>query len=225
LVLCAGGVCAESFSTGEFDAPGRPSPGSSNERQKIKVFWFFSSEKNKDPVLSRKTEALGSHFLVFAGVFGCPGWRGAGRMLTGRRGSPMANLEKDIAEEIVRAGGPTAARLGLRFDRVVMSVLGDLRCFVEGMAPPGATVVVAISAPIRRPAKTCGDLKPQLSVLLRAGVTQRDQVAVVHGNAVRMRLLKHPSGRALPLIGFVHTAAVEPACLLDLAERWLGAQG
>jgi hypothetical protein len=24
----------------------RPSPGSSNRRQKIKVFWFFSSEKN-----------------------------------------------------------------------------------------------------------------------------------------------------------------------------------
>jgi hypothetical protein len=25
----------------------RPDPGSSNRRQKVKVFWFFSSEKNR----------------------------------------------------------------------------------------------------------------------------------------------------------------------------------
>jgi hypothetical protein len=32
----------------------RPSPGSSNRRQKAKVFWFFSSEKNKTLLFLKK---------------------------------------------------------------------------------------------------------------------------------------------------------------------------
>jgi hypothetical protein len=41
----------------------RPNPGSSIRRQEIKVFWFFSSEKNKFLLLSSEKEAKRLLFL------------------------------------------------------------------------------------------------------------------------------------------------------------------
>ena len=136
----------------------------------------------------------------------------------------MANSEKAIADDILRANGLGASKLWLRFDPVGGRILGDLRSFVETAAPKGVTVLVTLSAPIRSPAKTVDDLKREISALLSAGGRRGDQSATVHGNNVRMRLLEHSSSRTPKLIGFVHNPDSAPKPLLDLAEQWLRAQ-
>ena len=135
----------------------------------------------------------------------------------------MANVERELADEILRASGLSASKLGLRFDRVVVRVLGDLRSFAEAATPRGVTVLVAVSAPIRLPAKTVGELKRDISALVSAGTPGGDHSATVHGNSVLMRLLAHSSSRTPKLIGFVHNPDSAPTPLLDLAERWLRA--
>ena len=136
----------------------------------------------------------------------------------------MANVEKEIATEILKASGSSAARLGLRFDRVVGRVLGDLRAFAGGAAPADRTVLVTISAPIRLPARTVEALKQEIQAQLAAGRVGEDRCATVHGNEVRVRLTQPTPGRGARLIGFVHNPDSEPKRLLDLAERWLRAE-
>ena len=136
----------------------------------------------------------------------------------------LANIEKEIADAILSANGLSASKLGLRFDRVVVRVFGDLRSFAEAATPEGVTVLVTISAPIRLPAKTVNELKREIGAGLSADIPHGDQSATFHGNAVRMRLLEHSSNGTPKLIGFVHNPDSDPRRLLDLAERWLRAQ-
>ena len=136
----------------------------------------------------------------------------------------MSNIEKDFAGKILSAGGLRAAALGLRFDKVVVRVLGGLRAFAEARAPAGVTVLVTITAPIRLPARTAEDLEGEISALLAAGRRQGDHSASVRGNSVSIRLVEHGRGPAPKLIGFVHNPTSAATALLNLAEHWLRAQ-
>lgn len=137
----------------------------------------------------------------------------------------MGNIEKDIAERILSASGLRAAALGLRFDRVVVRVLGDLRAFAEARTPAGAAVVVSITAPIRLPARTVEDIEDAIASLLVAGGRQGDLSASFRGNGVRLRLVEQAGDGAPRLIGFVHNPGSSAEALLDLAEHWLRARG
>jgi hypothetical protein len=130
-------------------------------------------------------------------------------------------LDRAIAEQIVNAGGETVSRLGLRFDRVVMRVLDDLRRFAEGKTPAGASVILTLTAPIRMPAKTISALELEIEALLRAGLGDRDRIAEVCSNAVRLRLVEHAPTRDHRLVGFVHNRDSDARHLVDLAEQWL----
>jgi hypothetical protein len=136
----------------------------------------------------------------------------------------LANTEREIADKTLSGSGLSAARLGLRFDRVVVRVLGELRSFAEGATPGGVTILVTISAPIRLPAKTVEDLKREIGALQSVGAPHADHSAMVQGNHVRMRTVRQSSRPALALIGFVHNPTSAPELLLDLAEQWLHAQ-
>jgi len=133
----------------------------------------------------------------------------------------LANREKDIAEEILQAEGLSASRLGLRFDRVVGRVLGDLRTYVDGAAPEGVAVVVTITAPIRLPAKTVEILRRRIGDLVASERPAGDPSVIVHENRVSLRRVKGPAAGRPSLVGFVHNPGVAPGRLLDLAERWL----
>jgi hypothetical protein len=133
----------------------------------------------------------------------------------------VANLEKDIAEQVLAASGLSPVKLGLRFDRVVGRVLGDLRAFSEGTEPHGVTVLVTLTAPIRLPARTVEALRVRIGALLAAGATSQDEADTIHGNQVRLRLVNHAASRPPKLVGFVHNPDSDPGRLLDLAERWL----
>jgi hypothetical protein len=136
----------------------------------------------------------------------------------------LAVAEKELALKILRAGGTSPAKLGLRFDRVVIGVLGDLRSFVEVATPETLSVLVTISAPIRLPAKTVSDLKTNITARLAAGSRQADSSIILHGNSIRIRLLERSAKVRTRLIGFVHNPGTAAERLLDLAEDWLRAQ-
>ena len=128
----------------------------------------------------------------------------------------------DIAEQILRANSLRASGLGLRFDRVALSLLADLRAFAEAAAPAGVTVLATVTAPIRLPARTVAELKREIGELLFAGSPREDWCGVVHGNAIRLRPLAIEAD--LKFVGFVHNPSSPSAALLDLAERWLREQ-
>jgi hypothetical protein len=133
----------------------------------------------------------------------------------------LTNGKIQIAEELVRASGLSPLKLGLRFDRVVVTVLDRLTHFAEVVAPAGLSVLVTISAPIRQPAKTVRALQQEIQALLSAKISGPEQSAVVHGNDVKMRLVQRSDDQAPPLIGFVHNPGTSGKQLLDLAEEWL----
>jgi hypothetical protein len=130
-------------------------------------------------------------------------------------------LDRQLAEEIIEASGLTTTRLGLRFDRVVVRILTDLRRFADGATPAGLTVLLTLTAPIRTPAKTAGALEQEIGALLVDGAVGADRSATLYGNGVRLRLIRSASRRKL--IGFVHNPDSDATHLLDLAEHWLSA--
>ena len=130
----------------------------------------------------------------------------------------MTSIDKDIADQILRANGLRAAGLGLRFDRVAQSVLGELRAFVEDAAALEVSVLMTLTAPIRLPALTVGELKREIGGRLATPVAGEDHMLTVQGNAVRLRLLADCPGPAF--VGFVHNPSSPSARLLDLAEQW-----
>src|SRR5690349_18377388 len=130
-------------------------------------------------------------------------------------------MDRGIAEEIARAGGTSVSKLGLRFDRVVVRILGDLTRFTERAAPANLCILITISAPIRLPARTERVLEQEIDALLAGRMVSTGQAANVHGNKVRLRLVDSPSKRPQKLIGFVHNPDIDAKTLLDLAEQWL----
>jgi hypothetical protein len=136
----------------------------------------------------------------------------------------LANIEKDLALAILREAGLSPSKPGLRFDRVVVGVLAELRSFVEAATPGGRAILVTLSAPVRLPARTVEDLKAGITALVAAGTRRADSSAIVHGNSVRLRLLEISAKAPTRLIGFVHHPRSAPEPLLDLAEQWLRAR-
>jgi hypothetical protein len=107
---------------------------------------------------------------------------------------------------------------GLRFDKVAIGVVERLRDAVGDAVPDGTTVVVTITAPIRLPGKTTAALEGKIRTLLGQKTSGRDVKAIVHGNRVRIRVVRRASRRAPTLVGFVHNPDVDPLPLLDSAS-------
>ena len=140
----------------------------------------------------------------------------------------MADIDRKIAEAILGAQGLRPAAMGLRFDRVAVSVLGEMRAFVEGAAPAGVVVLATLTAPIRLPARTAEALTGQIGALLARPAAGGDLSLSVHGNAARLRLVGTPAGVVLPgsgFVGFVHNPSAPADRLLDLAEAWVRGLG
>ena len=135
----------------------------------------------------------------------------------------VSTPERQVAEQIARSGGVTVAKLGLRFDRVVIRLLRGLARFAEGATPAGTTVLVTVTAPIRSPSKTAAALEREIAALVSGGGGGVDRRATLCGNEVQLRLIEHSSRAAHKLIGLVHNPDVPAARLLDLAAAWLSA--
>jgi hypothetical protein len=87
--------------------------------------------------------------------------------------------------------------------------------------PDGLTVLLTITAPIRLPSKTAASLADKIRNLLGRKSGGRDEKDTIHGNDVQIRLLKHTSGRAPKMIGFVHNSDSDPLLLLNMTSELL----
>jgi hypothetical protein len=119
------------------------------------------------------------------------------------------------------AGQTTTAKPHLRFDKVATRLLERLRTTLGDLVPDGATVVLTVTAPIRVAAKTAAALEDRICTLLARRSSSRGDHATIHGNRVRIRLLRNQSARAPKMIGFVHNADSDPVLLLDMTRELL----
>ncbi len=119
------------------------------------------------------------------------------------------------------AGKGDAAGPRLRFDKVVIRLMDRLQANLGEVVADGMTVLLTITAPIRLPSKTAALLEEKIRTLLARGTLGRDERDTIHGNGVRIRLLRDESARAPKLIGFVHNSDSDPVVLLNMTGEWL----
>ncbi len=117
--------------------------------------------------------------------------------------------------------GPNAAKPHLRFDKVATRMIEGLRASLGQTVPDGMTVLLTITAPICLASKTAGALEAKIQTLINTKTPRRDVKDTIHGNHVQIRHLKHRSGHAPRLIGFVHNPDTDPLLLLNMTEDLL----
>ena len=118
-------------------------------------------------------------------------------------------------------GQSNAPKPRLRFDKVATRVIERLQATLGEIVPDGMTVLLTITAPIRLPSKTAASLEGKIRTLLGWGSAGRDEKDTIHGNRVRIRLLRSESERAPKMIGFVHSPDSDPLLLLNMTREWL----
>lgn len=151
----------------------------------------------------------------------------------GRGNSPDAYVTiggKRIAVEVTEIKQRSAERDGLtkprlRFDRVVLSTIGRLQAALGGSVPEGQAVIVTITAPIKLAAKTAAALEGMIGVRLARRSARVEVKETIHGNQVRVRLLKGVPRGTSKVIGFVHNPDSDSEILLRLTQSLLEALG
>ncbi len=108
--------------------------------------------------------------------------------------------------------GRSAARVRLRFDKVALRLIADIRAALDKQVPRGKTVIFTVTAPVRLASKTASAIS---SEIIRMQETGQDATAqTVHGNQVQIRIIKGRAGQA-KVAGFVHNPETDPKLLLD----------
>jgi len=100
---------------------------------------------------------------------------------------------------------------------VVLRVIGLLQTTLAEVVPEGQAVLLTVSAPIRRPAKTAAALES----FVRRGLSGEEVRDAIHGNEVRIRWVTGVPAPMPRVLGFVHNAESDAGLLLDLAESLL----
>lgn len=108
----------------------------------------------------------------------------------------------------------------LRFDKAVIRLMERLRGGLREAIPDGVTVLLTVIAPIRLPSKTAAALEEKIRAIV-GRASGRDVKDTIHGNLVRIRLVRHTSERAPKLIGFVHNSDADSPLLLNLTSELL----
>ena len=118
-------------------------------------------------------------------------------------------------------GQGNAAKPRLRFDKVATRIITRMQATLGKTVPDGMTVLLTITAPIRLPSKTAAALEDKIQTLLGRGSPGRDEKDTIHGNRVRIRLLRDESERAPKMIGVVHNSDSDPLLLLNMTRELL----
>jgi hypothetical protein len=113
-------------------------------------------------------------------------------------------------------GGLTKPRL--RFDRVALRLVRRLQEALSASVPDGRTLILTITAPIRVPAKTAAALEDNIRTYLARQSAQVEAKYTIHGNQIRVRLVKGGSRRTTKVIGFVHNPDSDPDVLFDITH-------
>jgi hypothetical protein len=127
----------------------------------------------------------------------------------------------DVAALKQRAGEGSSGRLRLRLDKVATRLLDRLRAGVSETVPDGTTVLLTITAPIRLASQTAAALEDRIQTLLARQSARRDETATIHGNRIRIRVVKSESERVPKFLGFVHNRDSDALLLLNMTRQWL----
>ena len=117
------------------------------------------------------------------------------------------SLERQIAERIA------AANQRLRFDKVVIRVVGRLKAGLSGIVPEGEAILFTLTAPIRVPGKTAAEMEKRA----REGSPGGE----INGNQVRIRRVTGLPADRPKVLGFVHNPESDAETILDIAEACL----
>jgi hypothetical protein len=108
------------------------------------------------------------------------------------------------------------AKPRLRFDRVALRLVQDLQTGLSELVPDGEAVVLTVTAPIRLPSKTAAALESKIRDCLARRSAPVEVKDTIHGNQIRVRLVKCVSRRMSKVIGFVHNPDSDPDVLFDI---------
>jgi hypothetical protein len=133
----------------------------------------------------------------------------------------MIQIEKLISSEIAKSNGLSLSALSLRFDRVAIRLLENIRVAIEQKIEEEITVIMTITAPIKLPAKTASQLIEKIKNFLEFGIPPKDSSITIFQNKVQLRFVKSSKKESSKFIGLVHNPDIKPQLLLDLATQWL----
>ena len=117
-------------------------------------------------------------------------------------------------QRIAERGGLTKPRL--RFDRVALGFVRRLQAALSASVPDGRTLILTITAPIRAPSKTAAALEDNIRTYLARQSGEGVAKHTIHGNQIRVRLVKGGSRQTTKVIGFVHNPDSDPDVLFDI---------
>lgn len=109
----------------------------------------------------------------------------------------------------------------LRFDKVVARVNERLQAALSADVPGGVMVVFTLTAPIRLAAKTAVAMEAKIRTLIARSTAEPQARFGIHGNHVRMQLVKRGLKTTPALIGFVHNHGTDPRLLFNLTRELL----
>jgi hypothetical protein len=114
------------------------------------------------------------------------------------------------------------AKPRLRFDKVALRFIADLRSALREAVPVGKSLIVTVTAPIRLASKTAAALEDDVRARLARSPRTLELAEAIHGNEIRARLVNGGSSRPADVVGFVHNPDSDPAVLLDAAQSLIG---
>ena len=141
----------------------------------------------------------------------------------------MSGTGDGVLDQILNSGGLTGSRLGLRFDRVALRVLGTLSDHACGSVTPDRTVLLALAAPLRQPARLAEGLKSLVAESAGAEVrpdSGPEDLALpwIEGPAGRLQVLTGVAPQVPRLIATVHTDLAAADALFAAATAWIQRQ-
>ena len=132
----------------------------------------------------------------------------------------VGKYAKEVDVVVLEAQIPRRSKVApprLRFDRVVLRVFERLRTALRDDVPSGVTVVVTITAPILVPGKTIAAVEERLRALLGKR-SSRGLTETIHGNEVRIGIIRGAKASTAPIVGFVHNRDSDRSVLFDVTD-------
>ena len=129
-------------------------------------------------------------------------------------GKRIAVEVAEMKAQVTKNGRP--ARFRLRFDKVALRVVADLREGLRESVPDGKTVIVTITAPIKLASKTTEAMEEKIRRQLTRRPTHGNAKYTIHGNRIGIRVA-NGSTTGAKVIDFVHNPDPRAEMLLNIA--------
>jgi hypothetical protein len=111
------------------------------------------------------------------------------------------------------------SKRGLRFDKVAVGLIACVQSALRDDVPDSMTLLFTVTAPIRVPGKTAGELTDRVRVWLQGRNAPAATRYTIRGNAIRVCVVNGRQQREPNVRGFVHNPDVDVKALFDEARE------